>query len=210
MTDPETGPDAAPATASEPFLVSPRSHVSLEQREERNGHRGMVFWMTGLSGSGKSTLAHLAEEALFARGCQVVVFDGDNIRQGLNAGLGFSDEDRRENIRRTAEVAKLFCRAGVIVLCSLITPRKELRDLARAIIGGDFFHEIFVDCPIEVCEERDVKSYYAKAKLGIIKNYTGLGSAYEAPESPACRIWTDNAPPARSAQELLAFILRHI
>lgn len=197
-------------TETVPFLVSVRSHVTLEAREAANGHKGAVFWMTGLSGSGKSTLAHIAEEALFKENCQAVVFDGDNIRTGLNAGLGFSDEDRRENIRRTAEVAKLFCRAGMVVLCSLITPRREFRELARTIVGAGFFYEIFVDCPIEKCEERDVKGLYARARHGEIKNYTGLGSRYEDPLQPDCRILTADSSPDESARELLHFIRQRI
>ncbi|MDL2216382.1 adenylyl-sulfate kinase [Desulfovibrio sp. OttesenSCG-928-M14] len=193
-----------------PFLVSVRSRVTLEQRQAKNGHKGAVFWMTGLSGSGKSTIAHLVEEALFKRGVQVVVFDGDNIRTGLNVNLGFSDEDRYENVRRTAEMAKLFCRAGFVVICSLITPKKKLRELAQQIVGEDFFNEIFVDCPLEECERRDEKAFYAKARQGIIKNYTGLGSSYEAPTQASCRLCTLAVPAGQSAETLLHFIQERI
>ena len=162
-------------------------HDTLVQRSEReraNGHRSAVVWMTGLSGSGKSTIAAAVERRLYERGVFAQVLDGDNIRSGLNANLGFSLEDRRENIRRIAEVAKLFATAGAITLCSFVSPTRAIRQQAREIIGKDDFLEVFVNTPLEVCEQRDVKGLYAKARRGEIKNFTGIDSPYEAPDNP--------------------------
>lgn len=192
------------------YLIAPRSKVSQQMREERQRHRGMVFWLTGLSGSGKSTLAHEVEERLFQMGCNVVVFDGDAIRSGLCKDLGFSNEDRLENNRRIAEVAKLFVRAGSICLCAFISPSREHRDTARAVIGEDAFREVFVDCPAAECERRDVKGFYGKARQGLIKNYTGVSAGYEAPECPACAIRTEGRPVKGCTDELMVFILESV
>ncbi len=156
--------------------------LSREERENRLQQRAKVLWLTGLSGSGKSTIAQGLEQRLFAEGYFPQVLDGDNIRIGINNNLGFSLEDREENIRRIAEVAKLYLNSGVIVLCSFISPTKAIREQAEQIIGKEDFLEIFIDTPLEVCEARDVKGLYAKARRGEIKGFTGIDSPYEAPE----------------------------
>lgn len=192
--------------ANENHLIAPRSLVSQEMREEKQPHVGMVFWLTGLSGAGKSTLAHMAEASLFAEGCNVVVFDGDAVRSGLCGDLGFSPEDRKENNRRIAEVAKLFMRSGAICLCAFISPSASVRRQVREIVGPAYFREVFVACSVEECERRDVKGFYKKARQGIIKNYTGVGAGYEEPANPDCCICTENAAPEESAGLLLTFI----
>lgn len=161
--------------------------VGRAEREARNGHPAGVYWLTGLSGSGKSTVAAAAERRLFAAGEFAVLLDGDNVRTGLCADLGFSLEDRRENIRRIAEAAKLFATAGARVLCSFVSPTLAIRDLARQIIGPDDFHEIHVSAPLAVCEARDVKGLYAKARRGDLPGFTGIDSPYEPPANP----WLD-------------------
>jgi adenylylsulfate kinase len=145
--------------------------------------RAQVYWFYGLSGSGKTTLATALEQRLTQHGYKTKILDGDNIRGGLNADLGFSDADRAENIRRIAHVAKLFVDAGVIVICSFITPRRELRELARKTVGEDVFHAVFTNASYQTCEERDVHGLYAKAREGEIKNFTGHGSGFEPPEA---------------------------
>lgn len=157
--------------------------VTRARREQMNGHRAGVVWFTGLSGAGKSTLAHAVEEALHQRGCRTYVFDGDNVRHGLCADLTFSIEDRKENIRRIGEMTKLFAEAGVIALTAFISPLRGDRDRVRQLLGDDFV-EVYVHCPLEVCEQRDVKGMYAKARQGLIKEFTGISSPYEAPEHP--------------------------
>ncbi|MGH8568200.1 MAG: adenylyl-sulfate kinase [Gammaproteobacteria bacterium] len=152
-------------------------------REERNGHRGVVLWFTGLSGSGKSTLAHAVEERLFVMGCNTYVCDGDNLRHGLCGDLGFSPEDRVENIRRIGEVVKLFMDAGVIGLTAFISPYRADRDRARNLVAAGDFIEIYCRCPVEVCETRDVKGLYRRARAGEIKEFTGISAPYEEPEA---------------------------
>lgn len=151
-----------------------------EDKQHLHGQRGMVIWLCGLSGSGKSTIANAAERVLHQQGRATVILDGDNIRSGLNANLGFSDDDRLENIRRIAEVAKLFCHQGLITFVSAITPRGELRDVARGILGDDFF-EVYVKASFEACAQRDVKGLYAKAARGEIAHFTGKDSSFEEP-----------------------------
>ncbi|MDR1659385.1 MAG: adenylyl-sulfate kinase [Desulfovibrio sp.] len=187
-------------------LIAPRSRISREMREARQPHRGMVFWLTGLSGSGKSTLAHHAEAALFREGWNIIVLDGDAIRAGLCAGLGFTPEDRRENNRRIAEAAKLFACAGVVCLCAFISPEESVRRMARDIVGSEQFQEVFVSCSVEECERRDVKGFYRMAREGKIKNFTGISAGYEIPVSPDCAINTEGRPVEESAAELLAFV----
>jgi len=158
--------------------------VTRERREKQHGHRGAIVWFTGLSGAGKSTLAHTVEEKLHQLGCSTYVLDGDNVRHGLCGDLTFSDEDRKENIRRIGQVAKLFLESGVIVLTAFISPFRSDRQLVRnMVLHGDFI-EIFCDTPIEVCEQRDVKDLYQKAKEGVIENFTGISSPYETPLKP--------------------------
>lgn len=158
--------------------------VTRARREVQNGHRGAVIWFTGLSGAGKSTLAHAVEETLYRRGCRTFVLDGDNVRHGLCGDLGFSTEDRRENIRRIGEVAKLFVEAGVIVLTAFISPYRADRERVRSMFAHGDFIEIFCDAPLEICEVRDVKGLYKKARAGLIGEFTGISSPYEAPENP--------------------------
>ncbi|WP_053406818.1 adenylyl-sulfate kinase [Persicobacter sp. CCB-QB2] len=152
-------------------------------KEKLLGQKAKVFWMVGLSGSGKSTLARALENALHEKGYKTMLLDGDNLRTGINNNLGFSQEDRTENIRRAAEVSKLFASSGLVTICSLISPTAEIRQMAKNIIGEDWYEEVFIECPLEVCEQRDVKGLYAKARAGEIKDFTGISSPFEAPEN---------------------------
>jgi adenylylsulfate kinase len=174
-------------------------------RERLSGHKAATLWFTGLSGSGKSTLAHAVENALFERGCRTYVLDGDNIRFGLNKNLGFSPEDREENIRRIGEVAKLFNEAGVITLTAFISPYKADRDKAREI-GGDSFIEVYVKCDLAVCEERDPKGLYKKARAGEIPEFTGISAPYEKPDKAELIIDTSSASLEDCAKEVLAYL----
>lgn len=160
------------------------AQITRTLREAEHGHRAVILWFTGLSGAGKSTLSHAVEEALHARGCSTFVLDGDNVRHGLCADLGFSPEARVENIRRVGEVAKLFLEAGVITLTAFISPYRADRDRVRRLAPDGDFIEIYCHCPIEVCEQRDVKGLYAKARQGLIADFTGISSPYEEPETP--------------------------
>ena len=173
-----------------------------EAKERLLGQRGLVVWLYGLSGSGKSTLAHLLEHALHAEGRFTVTLDGDNVRTGLNQNLGFSDDDRRENIRRVAEVAKLFAQSGVVTIASFITPKNELRSLARDILGDDDLLEVYVKASFETCAERDVKGLYAKAKSGEVKQFTGKDSAFEEPDRADLVIDTESESEAESLNRL--------
>ena len=155
--------------------------VTRERREVQNGHRGGLFWFTGLSGAGKSTLAHTVEENLHQKGFRTYVLDGDNVRHGLCADLGFSEEDRKENIRRIGHMAMLYVEAGIVVLTAFISPFRADRDNVRKIAGADF-HEIYCRCSLEVCEDRDVKGLYKRARAGEIPDFTGISSPYEEPE----------------------------
>lgn len=165
-------------------IVWSHGHITREHRRELLGHGAGTVWFTGLSGSGKSTIATAVERVLCEQGTLAYVLDGDNIRHGLNANLGFSPEDRTENIRRIGEVAKLFNDAGVIVLTAFISPYRADRDAVRANLPEGEFVEVLVDCPLEVCEERDVKGLYEKARAGKIPEFTGVSAPYEAPERP--------------------------
>lgn len=156
--------------------------ITKDDREKQNGHKAVVIWFTGLSGSGKSTLAHAVENALFDAGCRTFVLDGDNIRHGLNKDLGFSPEDREENIRRIGEVAHLFTQAGVIAMTAFISPYRADRDKARAIAGEGNFFEVYVKCALDVCEQRDPKGLYKKARAGQIPEFTGISAPYEEPD----------------------------
>lgn len=172
-------------------IVQHEYKVSREDRIKLNKHGSLVIWFTGLSGSGKSTIASHLEQNLFNRGIRTYSLDGDNIRSGLNKGLSFSLEDRKENNRRIAEVAKLFVDAGIVTIAAFISPLKEDREKARQIIGEENFIEVFVNTPLEICEERDVKGFYEKARKGEIKNFTGIDSPYEVPENPTIEIKTE-------------------
>nr|WP_116125060.1 adenylyl-sulfate kinase [Lewinella sp. IMCC34183] len=177
--------------------------VQRSERETANGHRGAVVWMTGLSGSGKSTIAAAAERKLFERGVFAQVLDGDNVRTGLNGNLGFSLEDRQENTRRVAEVAKLFVQAGAVVLCSFVSPTRAMRQSVADIVGDDDFLEVFVNTPLEICEQRDVKGLYAKARAGDLKNFTGIDSPYEAPLDPFLDLRTADLTVDEAADRLI-------
>jgi adenylylsulfate kinase len=179
------------------------SHVSREERGKLLGHGACTLWFTGLSGSGKSTVAVTVERVLVERGVNAYVLDGDNIRHGLNANLGFSPEDRTENIRRIGEVAKLFNDAGVIVLTAFISPYREDRDAVRNTLPEGEFLEIFVDCPLEECELRDVKGLYAKARAGEIPEFTGISAPYEEPLKPELVLKTGELEIDQSAQAVL-------
>ena len=176
--------------------------LAREDKEKLLGQRGAVVWLYGMSGSGKSTIANAAEKVLHQQGRMTTILDGDNLRTGLNQHLGFSDDDRRENIRRVAHVAKIFAQQGIVTLVSVITPRQELRDLARDIIGSDYY-EVFVKASYDLCEKRDVKGLYAKAATGEIENFTGKDSQFEEPTKPDLIIETEGQEVADSVTTLL-------
>lgn len=180
--------------------------LSREDKERLLGQRGVMLWFTGLSGSGKSTVAIALERELHRRGLLCRILDGDNIRAGINSNLGFSAEDRRENIRRIAEVAKLFVDTGIITLAAFISPTEELRQMAREIIGEADFKEIYVSTPIEECERRDVKGLYARARRGEVKHFTGISAPFEAPRNPALYLDTSRLSVEESVARLLALL----
>ena len=182
--------------------------LSRTDKETLLGQRGMMIWFTGLSGSGKSTIAIALERELHRRGLLCRILDGDNIRSGINNNLGFSPEDRVENIRRIAEVGRLFVDTGIITLAAFISPTNELRRMAARIIGEDDFLEVYVSTPIEECERRDVKGLYAKARRGEIKEFTGISAPFEAPEHPALTLDTSRLSLEESVKELLDLILQ--
>lgn len=175
--------------------------LSASDKESLLGQKGLVIWMVGLSGSGKSTLATGLENRLHKSGIYTMLLDGDNLRTGLNNNLTFTSEDRLENIRRASETAKLFAENGVVTICSFISPTEKIRNIAENIIGNKF-HEVYVSCPIEICEERDVKGLYAKARKGEIKNFTGIDSPFDEPKSPALEIKTNEMSLSDSLDEL--------
>jgi bifunctional enzyme CysN/CysC len=179
--------------------------ISTEEREARNRHKGGVLWFTGLSGSGKSTLAIALEEELFKRGYQVYVLDGDNVRAGLNSDLGFSHEDRTENIRRVGEVAALFARAGVICISAFISPYREDRAVARKA-AGEKFHEVYIKADVATCERRDPKGLYKKARAGEIADFTGVSAPYEEPEGAEITIDTREQTVEESVGALVEFV----
>jgi bifunctional enzyme CysN/CysC len=183
--------------------------VSTEDREQRNRHKGAVLWFTGLSGAGKSTLAIALEEALFKRGFQVYVLDGDNVRSGLASDLGFSHEDRTENIRRVGEVAALFAHAGVICISAFISPYREDRAIARRAAGNKFY-EVYVAADLATCEQRDPKGLYKKARAGEIQDFTGVSAPYEAPDSPEIVVDTRNETVASGVAALLKFVMTNL
>lgn len=175
----------------EKLHIIPHSHeVDRSSREQLNTHKAATLWFTGLSGSGKSTLANEVEKVLSRKGIRTFILDGDNVRTGLNKDLDFSEQGRVENIRRIAEVAKLMNDAGLVVLTAFISPFEKERELARSIIGENSLIQVFVDCPIEVCEQRDVKGLYQRARKGEISNFTGIDSPFEIPANPDIRVST--------------------
>lgn len=180
--------------------------ISKEDREKRNGHKAFTLWLTGLSGSGKSTLAEALEKRLYNEGYYVKVIDGDNTRMGLCNNLSFSLEDRKENIRRVAELSKLFNESGIITINSFVSPTIAIRKMAEEIIGSDCFYEVFIDTPLEICEQRDVKGLYAKARSGEIKGFTGIDSPFEKPETPDFHIKTKDQSIKESLNEIYNYI----
>ena len=184
--------------------------VSRKEKEKFLNQKARVFWLTGLSGSGKSTIAEKVERRLFNDGLLVQVIDGDNIRSGINNNLGFTLEDRSENIRRIAEVSKLFLNCGVICINSFVSPTREIRKKAQDIIGDEDFFEVYISTPIEVCEKRDVKGLYKKARNGLIKGFTGIDSPYEAPQNPSLIIETEKNKVEDSVLVLYKFIKEKI
>ena len=184
------------------------SQVSLAAREKRNRHRGCVLWFTGLSASGKSTIANELESALFARGCQTFVLDGDRVRHGLCSDLDFSEKSRHENIRRVGEVAKLFAEAGFICIAAFISPYRADRRLVRAM-SGDRFVEVYVNAPLKTCESRDPKGLYAKARANQIKNFTVISAPYEPPLNPEIEVHTDKLAVDGAVEKILRYVQKN-
>ena len=187
-------------------VIYHQASVTRERRNQSNNHQSVVLWFTGLSGSGKSTLAHVLEEKLFNKGCKTLVLDGDNVRHGLNSNLDFSDDDRKENIRRIGEVAKLMLESGLIVMTAFISPFREDRAAVRNLISNSDFIEIYCKASLKTCEARDVKGLYKRARAGEIKNYTGIDSPYEVPENPELIIDTDNETLDVSVSKIYSFL----
>jgi len=190
-------------------IVEHQFKISRAEREKINGHKAICVWFTGLSGSGKSTLASHLEEELFKKGYKTYVLDGDNVRNGLSKDLTFTEKDRDENLRRIGEVAKLMCDAGIIVIAAFVSPFIHERAMLRNIIG-DLYNEVFVDTPLEICEERDIKGLYKKARRGEIANFTGIGSPYEPPLTAEIRVETKNLSISQSVSLVLENILPKI
>ena len=190
-------------------VVWEQSLITRQDREILNGHKSFVLWFTGLSGSGKSTLAHAVEKKLHERGCRTFVLDGDNVRHGLSSNLGFSENDRKENIRRIGETAKLMTEAGITAITAFISPYKADRELVRSLFPQGDFVEVYCNASLEVCEGRDVKGLYKKARAGEIKNYTGIDSPYEAPRNPEIEIDTQSLDANRSSLLVLEYLSGH-
>lgn len=187
-------------------IVWHQAQISRSLREQQNGHRSFILWFTGLSGAGKSTLAHRVEELLHERGCRTYVLDGDNVRHGLCHDLGFSADDRQENIRRIGEVSKLIIDAGVITLTAFISPFREDRNRVRQLVAEGDFLEIFCDAPLEVCEERDVKGLYRKARAGELPEFTGISSPYETPLKPELTVQTGREGLEACALQIVSYL----
>ena len=184
--------------------------MSREDKEHLLGQRGVMVWFTGLSGSGKSTVAMSVERELHKRGILCRILDGDNIRSGINNNLGFSQEDRTENIRRIAEIGKLFVHTGIVTLACFVSPTRDIREMARDIIGSDDFKEVYVSTPLQECERRDVKGLYARARKGEVKDFTGISAPFEAPAHPALSIDTSRLTLEESTMAVVQMILRAI
>jgi adenylyl-sulfate kinase len=191
-------------------LIQQAFTISQTDYENRNGHRGLVIWLTGLSGSGKSTIANELNTRLFHQNIHSVILDGDNTRLGINHDLGFTNADRTENNRRVAEIAKLFLESGNIVICSFISPFQNDRDLSKLIIGDNNYFEVFVDCSLEACEARDVKGMYKQARKGELESFTGISSPYEIPINPQLIIQTERLNLEQSVELLLESIKERI
>ena len=188
------------------FIVPHKGIIKKQDRKTLNGHKSGILWFTGLSYAGKSTLAYKLEEKLFERELRAYVLDGDNVRTGLNKGLGFSAEDREENIRRIGEVAKLFVDAGSIAIAAFISPYEKDREFVRSIVEDDEFIEVYIKCSLDVCEQRDVKGFYKKARAGIIKNFTGIDDPYEEPEHPEIIVETDKMNVEKSVEKIINYL----
>jgi len=189
-----------------PNTIYHNATVTRQRREELNDHKSVIIWFTGLSGSGKSTLAHSVEEELYKLNCRTFVLDGDNVRHGLSSNLTFSDNDRKENTRRVGEAAKLMMEAGVITITAFISPFREDRDNVRRLLPQEDFIEIFCNASLEVCESRDVKGLYKRARAGEIKNYTGIDSPYEEPDDPELVIDTESESLEESVTKVINFL----
>jgi len=192
-----------------PDTVWHHAAVTRTHREQLNGHKSVIVWFTGLSGAGKSTLAHAVEERLHQMSCQTFVLDGDNVRHGLCSDLGFSDEDRRENIRRIGEMARLFIEAGVIALTAFISPFRTDRLKVRNLAAPGDFIEVYCRCPLEICEQRDVKGMYRRARAGDIRDFTGISSPYEEPENPELTIATDSMPLDQCVDQVIDYLQKY-
>jgi len=188
-------------------VVWEQSLITRQDREILNGHKSFVLWFTGLSGSGKSTLAHAVEKKLHERGCRTFVLDGDNVRHGLSSNLSFSEDDRKENIRRIGEAAKLMTEAGLIAMTAFISPFRVDREMVRGLLPHGEFIEVYCNASLEVCESRDVKGLYKKARAGEIKNYTGIDSPYDVPINPEIEIDTHSLDINRASSRVLAYLL---
>ena len=184
--------------------------MTRQDKESLLGQRGIMIWFTGLSGSGKSTVAMGVERELHAQGILCRILDGDNVRAGINNNLGFSAEDRIENIRRIAEIGKLFVQTGVVTLACFVSPTNDIRQMAREIVGKEDFLEVYISTPIEECERRDVKGLYARAKKGEVKNFTGISAPFEAPVSPDIAIDTSKIPLEESVRTLTELIIKRV
>jgi len=196
--------------AMEKNIIRHQYHISKSHRQKQNGHKSMIVWFTGLSGSGKSTIAGRVEEMLHQQGVRTYLLDGDNIRHGLNSNVDFSPAGRKENIRRIGEVAKLFVDAGIVALTAFISPFREDRNRVRQMVDADEFAEVFVNCPLEVCEQRDVKGLYKKARSGEIPDFTGISSPFESPLQPEIEIRSDRLSVEESADNVVNFVLQRI
>lgn len=184
--------------------------MTRQDKESLLGQRGIMIWFTGLSGSGKSTVAMVVERELHAQGILCRILDGDNVRAGINNNLGFSAEDRIENIRRIAEIGKLFVQTGVVTLACFVSPTNDIRQMARKIVGKEDFLEVYISTPIEECERRDVKGLYARARKGEVKNFTGISAPFEAPVSPDIAIDTSKIPLEESVRTLTELIIKRV
>ena len=191
-------------------IVYHKYEINRDKRCKSKSQPSFVIWFTGLSGSGKSTIASQVEQVLFHKGYQTYTLDGDNIRRGINKGLGFSREDRKENLRRIAEVARLFVDSGIITIAAFISPLKEDRDMVKSIVGIDDYYEIFVDTSVDECERRDVKGLYKKARAGEIKDFTGVNAPYEKPLNPDVTIKTEDKTIDKCVNEVVAHLKNKI
>ena len=191
-------------------IVYHKYEINRDKRCKSKNQPSFVIWFTGLSGSGKSTIASLVEQVLFDKGYQTYTLDGDNIRRGINKGLGFSREDRKENLRRIAEVARLFVDSGMITIAAFISPLNEDREMVKSIVGVDDYYEIFIDTSVDECERRDVKGLYKKARAGEIKDFTGINAPYEKPVNPDVTIKTEDKTINESVKEVIAYLKNKI